>query len=283
MFSLQSITSQSRAVTQFLNKSQSDASSNPSQNSLYDHYFGSNNKNSSTMSQLNNRLYDQFNLQSSKLDTSIAQISSGMSLLEYGADTTKKVGASLQSLNEIALKATSASITSDERGSLQLQAQELQLSIKSQVSEAEYDGQKILSSNTIIEIQYKSTSIGSSSLKTQDLQKQLENAGLNSLDLTTTESSKKSLQQIQSMLNQTSKTQGLFEKQSRQLKSSLAGFQANATKVNALKSYFSETAASNSFSNRLREQFSSSSLLAYKAQANISSSQMMKIFGARTL
>jgi len=298
MFSIYSIANQNKTAAQLLAKggsgnltSQNYSSQNSKNQTLsslgytsqnyQNSLFGQSSQSNSATSKLNNSILKQLNFQSESYSSSIAQLSSGFSMLEFGGETAKEISTSLQSLQSLALEASSTTLTENDRGELQLQAQSLSLSIETQVTTAEYDGQKVLASNTVIQIEYQSTSVGSSKLRTTNLADKLKQNGIANIDLSTVESSKESLSRITDMIKAADKTINLFNKQSKNVMKSLSAMQKGADRLDSLKSYYEKQSSQLDISYSLAQSMSKNKSQAFSAQANISASQMVSILSSR--
>lgn len=117
-------------------------------------------------------------------NTAIKNSLDGISALQIAEGSVNQVNDSLQQIRELSVQAQNGTLNSNDKASLQKQADALLEGIKDAISKSSFNGQSLLSQDGELKLQTGPGSENSQNITTYNLTDSLEELGLFSIDIT---------------------------------------------------------------------------------------------------
>lgn len=126
----------------------------------------------------------QFSGQINGNQAAVRNSNDGISALQVAQGGVTSVTESLQQLRELSVQAGNGTLSSDNRASLQNQADEILAGIKDTIGQADFNGRSLLNDSSNLSLQTGADSGETQDVQGFDLNKQFDDLNLFSLDLT---------------------------------------------------------------------------------------------------
>lgn len=264
MITLQSMTAQNSAASKLMATSAERLTSGKKVNSAAD--------NAAAIA-----ILDKLEARGRAFDASIGNANSGISMLNVADAASEGVNDGLQRLRELAVQSSNGILSDEDRDNINAEAEQIQSEISRLTTDTEFNGKKVLASNDTLNIQLGSDAASSTVIRTSNLDAELSNSGLGTIDLGSQGSSQDAIGAIDDMIAATSKARSDFGAQTNRLTSSVSNLQDQSIAVSASRSQLGDAdyakEAADFTSGMLQEKVS----FAVQAQANANAGQVLAL------
>lgn len=208
-------------------------------------------------------------------NTAIRNSLDGISAIQIAEGGLSQVTDSLQQIRELSIQAQNGILNDQDRASLQNQADALLEGIRDTLGQATFNGQSLLSEDGQLQLQTGPDAGDSQQVSTFDVGSQLDDLGLFSLDITSSDSLN-ILDQAQDFLNTTA---GEFGAAQNRLDSTINRLSENSINEAAAASRIGDTDFAQATSERANLLIQQEVGIALQAQANASRGLVLNLLG----
>lgn len=215
----------------------------------------------------------------------------GISLVQTADSSLSQLQSNSQQIQELAIQAGNAALSSSNRQALQQQVDQLTQSNSAIVQNTQYNGTPLLSSNNQLQFQVGPNADSSNQIgvSTSNLSASPNNGGLNSynsnlnatgtIDISSPASAITAQSQIQSDLASISSSRTQMGAASNQFATAISNLQSASLNAQAANSRISDTDYAAATAQLVQQQILGQSAIAVQAQANMSQRSTLSLLG----